>query len=97
MLVTFVKMIYAVNSKNNFQGNGGHFEISKLQKVVIHLCVKLSVLAVSMATAGILKFPSLKTIYSLFAENGVIVCNLNCRPWQWVYSISGCKSFPGSF
>jgi hypothetical protein len=32
--------------------------------VVIHLCVKLSVFAVSMATAGILKFPSLKTIYT---------------------------------
>jgi hypothetical protein len=32
--------------------------------VVIHLCVKLSVLAVSMATASILKFPSLKTIYT---------------------------------
>jgi hypothetical protein len=31
---------------------------------------------------------------SLFAENGVIVRNLNYRPWQWVYSISGCKSFP---
>jgi hypothetical protein len=35
--------------------------------------------------------------YSLFAENGVIVRNLNYRPWQWVYSISGCKSFPGGF
>jgi hypothetical protein len=34
---------------------------------------------------------------SLFAENGVIVRNLNYRPWQWVYSISGCKSFPGGF
>jgi hypothetical protein len=34
--------------------------------------------------------------YSLFAENGVIVRNLN-RPCQWVYSISGCKSFPGGF
>ena len=32
--------------------------------VVIHLCVKLSVFAVSMATAGIFKFPSLKTIYT---------------------------------
>jgi hypothetical protein len=32
--------------------------------VVIHLCVKLSVFAVSKATAGILKFPSLKTIYT---------------------------------
>ena len=42
--------------KNNFLGNGGHFEMSKPQKVVIHLCVKLSVFAVSMATAGILKF-----------------------------------------
>ena len=31
------------------------------------------------------------------AENGVIVRNLNYRPWQWVYSISGCKSFPGGF
>jgi hypothetical protein len=30
--------------------------------VVIHLCVKLGVFAVSMAIAGILKFPSLKTI-----------------------------------
>jgi hypothetical protein len=29
--------------------------------VVIHLCVKLSVFAVSMATTGILKLPSLKT------------------------------------
>jgi hypothetical protein len=64
MLVTLVKMIYAVNSKNNFHGNSGHFEISKPQKGVIHLCVKLSVFAVSMATAGILKFPSLKTIYT---------------------------------
>jgi hypothetical protein len=36
-------------------------------------------------------------LYSLFAENGVIVRNLNYRPWQWVYSISGCKSFPGGF
>jgi hypothetical protein len=34
---------------------------------------------------------------SLFAENGVIVRNLNYRPWQWVYSISSCKSFPGGF
>jgi hypothetical protein len=42
--------------KNNFHGNGGHFEISKPQKVIIHLCVKLSVFAVSMATTGILKF-----------------------------------------
>ena len=48
--------------KNNVHGNGGHFEISKPQKLVIHLCVKLSVFAVSMATTGILKFPSLKTI-----------------------------------
>jgi hypothetical protein len=32
--------------------------------------------------------------YSLFAENGVVIRNLNYRPWQWVYSISGCKSFP---
>jgi hypothetical protein len=32
--------------------------------VVIHLCVKLSVFVVSTATAGILKFPSLKTIYT---------------------------------
>ena len=31
------------------------------------------------------------------AENGAIVRNLNYRPWQWVYSISGCKSFPGGF
>ena len=30
--------------------------------VVIHLCVKMSVFAVSMATASILKFPSLKTM-----------------------------------
>ena len=34
------------------------------QKVVIHLCVKLSVFAVSMAMAGILKFPRLKTTYT---------------------------------
>ena len=34
---------------------------------------------------------------SLFAEYGVIVRNLNYLPWQWVYSISGCKSFPGCF
>jgi hypothetical protein len=33
----------------------------------------------------------------LFAENEVIVRNLNYRPWQWVYIISGCKSFPGCF
>ena len=52
--------------KNNFHGNGGHFEISKPQKIVVHLCVKLSVFAVSMETAGILKFPSLKTIYAHF-------------------------------
>jgi hypothetical protein len=32
--------------------------------VVIHLSVEFSVFAVSMATAGILKFPSLKTIYT---------------------------------
>ena len=32
--------------------------------VVIHLCVKFSVFAVSMATAGILKFQSLKTMYT---------------------------------
>jgi hypothetical protein len=44
--------------------HGGHFEISKPQKVDIHLCARLSVFAVSMATAGILKFPSLKTIYT---------------------------------
>jgi hypothetical protein len=35
-----------------------------LVMVVIHLCVKLSVFAVFMATAGILQFPSLKTIYT---------------------------------
>ena len=29
-----------------------------------YLCVKLSVFAVSMATAGILKIPSLKSIYT---------------------------------
>jgi hypothetical protein len=52
--------------KNNFHGNGGHFEISKPQKVVIHLCVKLSFFAVSMAMAGILKFPSLKTIQHFY-------------------------------
>ena len=52
--------------KHIFHGNGGHFEISKPQKVVIHLCAKLSVFVVSMATAGILKFPSLKTIYTTF-------------------------------
>ena len=34
---------------------------------------------------------------SLFVEYGVIVRNLNYRPWQWVYSISCCKSFPGCF
>jgi hypothetical protein len=50
--------------KNNFHGNGGHIEISKPQKVVIHLCVKFSVFTVSLATTGILKFPSLKTIYT---------------------------------
>ena len=50
--------------KNNFHGSGGHFEISKPQKVVIHLCAKLSVFAVSMATAGILTWPSFKTIYT---------------------------------
>jgi hypothetical protein len=50
--------------KNNFHGNDSHFEISKPQKVVIHLCVKLSVFAVSMAAAGILNIPSLKTIYT---------------------------------
>jgi hypothetical protein len=38
-----------------------------------------------------------RPVYSLFAENGVIVRNLNYRPWQWVYSISGCQSFPGGF
>jgi hypothetical protein len=32
--------------------------------VVIHLCVKVSVSVVSMATAGILKFSSLKIIYT---------------------------------
>ena len=32
--------------------------------VVIHLCVKLSVSALFMAMSGILKFPSLKTIYT---------------------------------
>jgi trehalose-6-phosphatase len=35
--------------------------------------------------------------YSLFAENGAIVRNLNHRPWQWAYSLSGFKSFPGGF
>ena len=50
--------------KNNFHGNGDHFEISNPQKFVIHLCVKLSVFAVSMVTTGILKFPSLKPIYT---------------------------------
>jgi hypothetical protein len=35
--------------------------------------------------------------HSLFAENGVIVRNLNYRSWQWVYCLSGCKSFPGGF
>jgi hypothetical protein len=35
----------------------------KPQKVLIHLCVKLSVFAISMATAGFLKFPSIKAIY----------------------------------
>jgi hypothetical protein len=32
-------------------------------------------------------------VYSLFVENGVIVCSLSYRPWQEVYSISGCKVF----
>jgi hypothetical protein len=45
-----------------FRGNGGYFEMPKPQKVVTHLCVKLSVLAVSMSTAGILKFQSLKNL-----------------------------------
>ena len=63
MLVTFCENDLCCKFKNNFHGNGGHFEISKPQKVVIHLCVKLSVFAVSMTTTGILKFPSLKTIY----------------------------------
>jgi hypothetical protein len=31
---------------------------------LLFTCVKLSVFAVSMAIAGILKFPSLKTIYT---------------------------------
>jgi len=36
-------------------------------------------------------------VYSLFAENGGIVRNFNYRPWQWVYRISGSKSFPSCF
>jgi hypothetical protein len=40
--------------------------------VVIHLCVKLSILVVSMATAGILKFPSLKTIYAHAIQHFVV-------------------------
>ena len=96
MLVTFVKMIYAVNSKIISKAMVAILKFLSFKRLLF-TCVKLSVFAVSMATAGILKFPSLKTIYSLFAENGVIVRNLNYRPWQWVYSISGCKSFPGGF
>ena len=36
-------------------------------------------------------------MYSLFAENGVIVRNLNYRHWQWVYSIPVAKVFLAVF
>jgi hypothetical protein len=39
-------------------------DIHRWFAMVLHLCVKLSVFAVSMATAGISKFPSLKAIYA---------------------------------
>jgi hypothetical protein len=64
MLVTLVKLIYAVNSKIISMAMVAILKFLKPQKVFIHLCVKLSVFAVSMATAVILKFPSLKTIYT---------------------------------
>jgi hypothetical protein len=65
--------------KNNFQGNGGHFEISKLQKVVIHLCVKLSVFAVSMATAGILVL--VLFVWGTFVTLCVTVTNISSCLW----------------
>ena len=64
MLVTLVKMIYAVNSKIISMATAAILKFLSLKKLVIHLCVKLSAFSVSMATAGILKFPSLKTIYT---------------------------------
>jgi hypothetical protein len=33
----------------------------------------------------------------IVAENGVIVRNLNDRPWQWVYSIPVAKVFLAVF
>jgi hypothetical protein len=44
---------------------------------------------------GFLKGTSLHLCRSVssFLINGVIVRNLNYCPWQWVYSISGCKVF----
>ena len=35
--------------------------------------------------------------YSLFAENGVIVRNLNYRPWQWVIAFPVAKVFLAVF
>ena len=60
MLVTFVKMIYAVNSKMISMATAAilKFLFLSLKRLLF------SVFAVSMATAGILKFPSLKTIYT---------------------------------
>jgi hypothetical protein len=35
--------------------------------------------------------------YSLFAENGVIIRNLNYRPWQWVIAFPVAKVFLAVF
>jgi hypothetical protein len=35
--------------------------------------------------------------YSLFAENGAIVRNLNYRPWQWVIAFPVAKVFLAAF
>jgi hypothetical protein len=62
----------------------------------VSLCFTLP--EISNRAVNLMKKSFLKKYMTIpSAENGVIVRNLNYRPWQWVYSISGCKSFPGCF
>ena len=61
----------------------------KPHKVVTHLCVKLSVLAVSMSTAGILKFQSLKTIYTHAIQHFYLQISVS---WQVDFQWGSCGS-----
>jgi hypothetical protein len=74
---------------NYLSGNFSELYAPVLQRETTHENSIFELASPSVRLTDCLQFP--------LCENGAIVRNLNYRPWQWVYSISGCKSCPGCF